>query len=63
MPKVDLLKDVLEPEIAMDFVEKISQLAHNFSAMSAAIILSPRKVGWKSSIDFAREILMHTVTS
>jgi hypothetical protein len=59
MPKVNLLKDIGEPGVAIDLMAKISQLCHNFSAMSEAIIISPRNIGWNFIVDLARETLMH----
>ncbi|CAB4031231.1 mab-21-like 3 [Paramuricea clavata] len=37
MPKFNLLQDVDDPEVTLDLMEKISQLAHNFSAISEAV--------------------------
>jgi hypothetical protein len=37
MPKFNLLQDVDDPEVTLDLMEKISQLSHNFSAMSEAV--------------------------
>jgi hypothetical protein len=37
MPKFNLLQDVDDPEITLELMEKISQLSHNFSAMSKAV--------------------------
>lgn len=37
MPKVNLLKNVDEPEFALDLSEKITQLSRNLSAITEAI--------------------------
>ena len=37
MPKFNLLQDVDDPEVTLDLMEEISQLAHNFSAISEAV--------------------------
>ncbi|CAB3978138.1 Hypothetical predicted protein [Paramuricea clavata] len=36
-PKFNFLEDVHDPEVTLDLMEKISQLSHNFSAMSEAV--------------------------
>jgi hypothetical protein len=37
MPKFNLLQDVDDPELMLDLMERISQLSHNFTAMSEAV--------------------------
>ena len=37
MPKVNLLKKVDDPEVTLELMEKITNLSHNFSAMSDAV--------------------------
>ena len=37
MPKVNLLKEVDDPEVALELMEKITNVSHNFSAMSEAV--------------------------
>ncbi len=37
MPKVNLLRDVDDPEVTLSLMEKISQLSHNYSVMCDAV--------------------------